>query len=269
MQGEFSGHTPTTRVRGLSCFKAVPVPPIKPPPPGHHVEIVVGRHVGLALHRGLGARLELGIDRRAVDDDELGAERAHRIDLGRGRRGGDVDRDRHAGQRAGARHALPVVAGRSGDDAGAARALAERAQLVGRAAHLERTGGLQVLALEQHLAAERGAQDRAALERRDRHLRTDARVGFDDLLEQRGHGVSLQAGIRRYFQIGLKLLESRRHETRALVSTHPIACRQGEAEGRGVAHRRRGGDRPGPAPAFRRGRRPGGTVQALRRGHRP
>src|SRR5579862_2550517 len=82
-----------------------------------------------------------------------------------------------------------MIAGRGGDYARASPVLPEKMNLVGGAADLERAGGLQVLRLEQNLTPQYVAEQAAALERRDGHLRSDGVVSPFDSFEQghRGH----------------------------------------------------------------------------------
>ena len=103
------------------------------------------------------------VERRPALDDRRPVGLA-RLDLGDRRAGRHEDVARDAEVAGGERHRLGVVAGAAGGDA-RLRPIAERGQLVHRAADLERPGPLQVLRLEHDRAAE------ALRQRRRRHDR--------------------------------------------------------------------------------------------------
>ena len=122
---------------------------------GDHVRVVVGRHERRAALRDDPARDGLAVFGKAVVEHDLGAERARVLELhgGRVRRHHDGRRDaEHPGRRG---DALGVVAGREGDDAGAALRCVELHEAVVGSAELEGAGALQRLHLEQDPAAQR------------------------------------------------------------------------------------------------------------------
>ena len=116
--------------------------------------------------RGDAERVPIGVVEGVAVQHGAAAEGLHGLDLDR-RRGGRHDDQRVDAERAaGHGDALGVVAGRRGDDAAPAFRLGEAAHAVVGAAHLEREGRLQALALEQDGVAEAGREARDAVERR-------------------------------------------------------------------------------------------------------
>src|ERR1043166_5933070 len=92
----------------------------------------------------------------------------------------------------GDRDGLRVVAGREGDDAARALLIRERENLVGRAAHLEGAGALEVLALEEDAAARQPVEGARGDDGRAVDEGADARLGQADEVECQhkfnGHG---------------------------------------------------------------------------------
>src|SRR5437879_3084645 len=125
-------------------------------PLARHDRVVVVRRYEHAPRLGRDA---LG-ERRAVVfhpvvEDDLGAVGAGRLDLERRRVGRHADDRARADHPRGQRDALSVVARRVRDDAAPALGGGERQQLVQRAADLEGSRALEILALERHAVAAR------------------------------------------------------------------------------------------------------------------
>ena len=134
--------------------------------PGHDLIVVEGvqegRALALANLHGPAEGLVIAV---AVEDDPR-AVALGGLHLGDGRGlGHDYGRGQAVAVR-GEGHALGVIARAGGDDGLDLAALDQRAYLVGRAAYLERTGLLPVLALEPDLSAGHVRKRRAAAELR-------------------------------------------------------------------------------------------------------
>ena len=113
------------------------------------VEGVDEGHVALLVELQ-GAGVGIVID--AGHEAYLGAHGAGGLDLTDGCAGGHADEGRYAGALCGEGHALSMVAGRAGNDAVGFLFVGELRYLEAGAAHLERTGHLQVFGFEEHLA---------------------------------------------------------------------------------------------------------------------
>src|SRR3989442_902124 len=125
-------------------------------PLARHDRVVVVRRYEHAPRLGRDA---LG-ERRAVVlhpvvEDDLSAVVARRLDLERRRVGRHADDRARADHPRGQRDALSVVARRVRDDAAPALGGGERQQLVQRAADLEGSRALEILALKRHKVAAR------------------------------------------------------------------------------------------------------------------
>src|SRR3546814_18426102 len=66
--------------------------------PRHRFDVVIGRDISLALHLGLPPRLELGIERRAFDEDPFGGKGTDSRAPARRPGGADTDGDRSDGK---------------------------------------------------------------------------------------------------------------------------------------------------------------------------
>ena len=186
-----SGSTPITLQPGASALVTIALPESSPPPP--HGTTTASSAVisscssstavawpaitsrwsnggisvaSLLLQQLIGDRLAR-LGGRVVEDD-AGAERRRRLALDRRRVGRHHDRRADAEQLPDAGHGLGVVARRVGDDAARPHVLGQRRDRVQRAAELEGTDALQVLALEEDGAAgarveRRGVEDGRAV----------------------------------------------------------------------------------------------------------
>ena len=117
------------------------------------------------------ARDEALVDVVAPGED-LGTERLGALDLGDRRGSGHEDLAGHAARAGGEGQGLGVVAGARRHHAPRAALLPQRRELAQRAADLERAGALQVLGLQDDLAAAVVGQRRA---RQDRRVARDGR----------------------------------------------------------------------------------------------
>src|SRR2546427_19320 len=143
------------------------------PPPRHDRVVVVRRHEH-APRLGRDARGERRpVVLHPVVEDDLGAVPAGRLHLQRGRVGRHADDGARADHARRQGDALSVVARRVRDDAARAVGVGERAELVERAADLEGSRALEVLALEEHAVAARVVE----------RLRRDGRGAVDPIAE--------------------------------------------------------------------------------------
>ena len=145
-----------------------------------HPGVVEGGHKdGAAILRHLSADLLATLGPAVVEAD-LAAERLHARDLDGGTVGRHHDGGVGAHELRRRRHALGMVAGREGDDAGGQLGGAETADPVVGAPEFERPGDLHRLGLQQDAAAhpfvERRALDQGGADRR----RGDLAGGVED-----------------------------------------------------------------------------------------
>ena len=208
--------TPITSTSGRAALTAIAMPEQSPPPPTGTTTrarsgtsssssspsdpwpaTMSGSSNGCTkasppLARSLVRERQAVVDRAAADVDDR-ALAARGLDLGQRRVVGHEDLARHAAGAGGGGEALGVVAGRRGDHAGGAAAVAEGGELGRRAAQLERARALQVLGLERdHAAGALGDRPRrehrgAAGDRVDRGARRRDVGGAHPAARIRGH----------------------------------------------------------------------------------
>ena len=130
------------------------------------MRVVVGRHQRRAALRDELARDRLAVPGETVVEHDFRAERARVLQLHGGRVLRHHDGRRNAEHPGRGGDTLGVVAGREGDDAGAALPGVELHQAVVGPAELEGTGALQRLHLEQDPAAQRLVERRRRQQRR-------------------------------------------------------------------------------------------------------
>ena len=115
------------------------------------------------------------------DHHRLGAVVLARLDLRHRRVLRDEDAGPDAGGARGPADGLAVVAGACRDDARSPLALAQRADLVHGAAHLEGPGSLEVLGLEQHRTAGEPREGLGRVDRGDPRDTVDPAPGLLDV----------------------------------------------------------------------------------------
>ncbi|HEY7794295.1 MAG TPA: hypothetical protein VIA10_09840 [Gaiellaceae bacterium] len=151
---------------------------------GDQVRLVPGVDVAVPVL----ARERLAVLTRLVEvpavDDQLGAERRHRVQLHRVRvlrdadAGGDAEQPRRVGD------GLPVVPRRRRDQAPPALVLRELRHEVHAAAHLERPDGLVVLVLHPHVRVQQPVEPGVREERRRTQVRPDPLGRVADVVDR-------------------------------------------------------------------------------------
>ena len=160
---------------------------------GDHRRVVVGVDEGERFARFELARVARGVGQAVAFEHDFGAVYPRVGDLRVGRAPGHHDHRAHAQPRGVVGDALGVVARAHRDHAAAALLLAQRQQLVERAALLERAGELQVLELEPDLGTGEVRQRAAVKDRRSLDRARDAHCGGLHVLECDGSHVRLNA----------------------------------------------------------------------------
>jgi hypothetical protein len=178
----------TTRACGRSALTATAIPATSPPPPVHTTTVLTSGHCSTSssptvpcpattsawskgwMSTGPGLRREvLRVHQRLVDGaagvPDLRAVRPGGRHLGQRRGRGHEDGRRAVQQGGGQRHPLRVVARAGRHDAAGPLLRRQPGDPDVRPADLERAGALEVLALEQHRAADLLGQPAQALER--------------------------------------------------------------------------------------------------------
>ena len=173
--------TPTTRTSGLRALTAMAMPASSPPPPVGTTTVLTSGTCSMISRPQVPWPVTMstwskgwistapvscgegpGGDQRLVEvlavEDDVGAVRLGRADLGDRRALGHEDGGLDAEQAGRQGHALGVVAGGRGDHAVGALGLGQPGDPQVGAAGLERAGALEVLELEVHVAAGGGRQ---------------------------------------------------------------------------------------------------------------
>ena len=121
---------------------------------GNHIRIIKGRDQGVAVQFGETTTLGIGLVEVVTEQHHIAAKPTHRIHFDIRCSGRHDDGRLDAKPGTGERHALGMVASRSGDNAMATLLLIEAGNLVVSSAQLEGVDRLQILSLERHMVAQ-------------------------------------------------------------------------------------------------------------------
>ena len=139
------------------------------------VPVLVSKALGVAL----------GVVVPVTLEDDLRPQVLHRFDLHRVGHGRRADHRAHAEQARRVRDRLAVVAGRSGYHAAPSLVLAEPADQVDAAPHLERPGRVVILVLDVHLRPDQAVERRVTPEWGRLEVWADLARGVQDVGEGR------------------------------------------------------------------------------------